>query len=481
MALCRIKNPEQTKQCKPGELGKIIGLDRIPEVKCLREKIQLLSDENKTQELGTVLLQHWMPENPDDCIFFYIDGHVRIYHGNKANLTPKFVSRQKLCLSATTEFWVNDESGAPLLVVSGELSEKLQQIIQDTIIPQIEQAHVLPEPPSADHPRCTIVVDREAYSVPFFKWLWEKKIAIITYRKNVKDLWDENDFQTTEIDLKKKETMRIGEKEITLKDLSLREIRVLTHSGHQTAIITTNRAISTLEVATKMFHRWKQENYFKYGISDYDLDKMVSYGVEQIDPDKEVVNPPYRKKKHQIKKLKEKVKRLEAKFYPLLEQAIDTSLEHMPELTKKQSDIREQINAYHQEIEKLETEAQMIPRRIKLAHMPEDGRYDKLTTESKMLMNVIKMICYRAEVAVANLAAPYLQREKDEKLKFVQQIINSPVDMHANHQEKTLTITLYSLSAPRYNDALKELIKVLNQTETIFPGTELRLIYKMHS
>jgi hypothetical protein len=30
--------------------------------------------------------------------------------------------------------------------------------------------------------------------------------------------------------------------------------------------------------------------------------------------------------------------------------------------------------------------------------------------------------------------------------------------MHANHQEKTLTVTLYSLSAPRYNDALKELI-----------------------
>src|SRR5580693_7254215 len=39
MALLRIRNPEQLKTCKPGELGKIMGLDRVPEVKCLREKL----------------------------------------------------------------------------------------------------------------------------------------------------------------------------------------------------------------------------------------------------------------------------------------------------------------------------------------------------------------------------------------------------------------------------------------------------------
>jgi len=36
MALGRIKNPEQLKQCKPGEIGRIIGLDRIPNVGLLR-------------------------------------------------------------------------------------------------------------------------------------------------------------------------------------------------------------------------------------------------------------------------------------------------------------------------------------------------------------------------------------------------------------------------------------------------------------
>ena len=480
MALCRIKNPEQTKQCKPGELGKVIGLDRIPEVRCLRKKVKELSDQNKSVQLSQEMFRHWMPEEMDG-VFLYVDGHVRIYHGSKANLPSKYVSRQKLCLSGTTEFWVNDSTGSPLMVVTGELTEKLQQVIEDEIIPQITATGALPAP-TAGHPVCTVVFDREAYSIPLFKSLLAKRIAIITYRKNVKDIWDEKLFETIEIQENgTKKTIRICEQETLIDGLSLREIRVLTGTGHQTAIVTTNKVITAREVALNMFSRWGQENYFKYMIANYDFDKMISYGVETIDENKEVVNPPHRVIKYQIKKAKEKKKRLEAQFYPLLEQAIDTKLEEMPALTNKQKAIKENIDAFDEQIRNLQTQAKAIPARIKLKDMPESGRYNKLKTESKMLMNMIKMICYRAETAVANLAAPYLAKDADEKRKFIRQIIDSPVDMNPDYQQKTLTITLYSLSANRYNAALLELIILMNQTETIFPGTDLTLIFKMHS
>jgi hypothetical protein len=64
IALCRIKI--RNKPNNVSELGKVIGLDRIPEVKCLREKIQVLSDENKSQELSNALPRHWMPENVEE-------------------------------------------------------------------------------------------------------------------------------------------------------------------------------------------------------------------------------------------------------------------------------------------------------------------------------------------------------------------------------------------------------------------------------
>ena len=43
MALCRIRTVEQLQYESPGELGKLMELDRVPEVRCLREKLARLS------------------------------------------------------------------------------------------------------------------------------------------------------------------------------------------------------------------------------------------------------------------------------------------------------------------------------------------------------------------------------------------------------------------------------------------------------
>jgi hypothetical protein len=115
--------------------------------------------------------------------------------------------------------------------------------------------------------------------------------------------------------------------------------------------------------------------------------------------------------------------------------------------------------------------------RIKLKDMPDKTRYNQLKTESKMLMNIIKMICYRAETSVANILAEYTN-DNQQKRMLVKQIIETNADITSDMDNKTLTITLHSLSAPRYNEAAKKLAAFLNQTETIFPDTELRLIFK---
>src|SRR5215210_5242262 len=128
MALCRIENPEQLKQHKPGELGRLIGLDRVPELKCLRKKISELVAQKQASELSEKLVKQWLPDNDD--ILLYADGHVSIYNGYMATLPVKYVSRQKLCLNANTDFWLNDQRGLPLLVFTGDLSEKLQDAIE---------------------------------------------------------------------------------------------------------------------------------------------------------------------------------------------------------------------------------------------------------------------------------------------------------------------------------------------------------------
>lgn len=192
-----------------------------------------------------------------------------------------------------------------------------------------------------------------------------------------------------------------------------------------------------------------------------------------------MVNPQYRKATYQLKKLREKKQRIESKFYPLVEQAMDSELEVLPQITDKQMQYKHMLDEYKQEENLLAMERKKIQPRIKLSQMPEEKRYNKLKTESKIFMNVIKMICYRAESAVASLMSPYLANADKEKRMVVKQIIQANADVIPDYKNNILKVVLYSLSANRYNQAAAELASLLNQTETKFPGTELRMVFEI--
>ncbi|HMC85273.1 MAG TPA: hypothetical protein VKI61_07100, partial [Chitinophagaceae bacterium] len=290
----------------------------------------------------------------------------------------------------------------------------------------------------------------------------------------------EQSFKTADVKvLEQIISMRLCEQETVLGGITFREIRRLTDAGHQTAIITNNKIIPKEVAAGRMFGRWSQENFFRYMIIDYDFDKMIEFGTETIDENKEVVNPPYRQINHKLKKAKEKTGRLRARLYLLTEQGIETSLDEISKLTTAQMQLIEQIEKHQQIEQQLEMERSKITPRIQLKNMPLQNRYNKLKPESKMLMNIIKMICYRAETATANELAVNWLNAKDEKRMLVKQIIRNNADLIPDYENKTLTVVLHTLSAPRFNHAASQLAETLNQTETIFPGSNLKLIFKI--
>ena len=140
---------------------------------------------------------------------------------------------------------------------------------------------------------------------------------------------------------------------------------------------------------------------------------------------------------------------------------------------------KEQIDFLENQEKELINQRSNIKPRLKVCQMPHQERYNKLKTESKLLMNVIKMICYRAESSVAQWIAPFLAKADNEKRMVVKQIIQSCADLTPDYENKTLKVTLHSLSAARFNHASAELTKILNQSETIFPGTDLKMIFEI--
>src|SRR3990172_5464247 len=120
MALLRIGRPEHLKEQDPAGFGRLLGLDRAPEVKTLRRKLTRLAAYQRAEQLGAELARLRVDQRGHLMGFLYVDGHVRAYHG-QPSISQAYVARRHLAMPASTDYWVNDCAGDPLLVITGEV------------------------------------------------------------------------------------------------------------------------------------------------------------------------------------------------------------------------------------------------------------------------------------------------------------------------------------------------------------------------
>jgi len=67
----------------------------------------------------------------------------------------------------------------------------------------------------------------------------------------------------------------------------------------------------------------------------------------------------------------------------------------------RKSDLQEIITRLRREVDELKTQRKVTRRHIPFKDLPESARFDRLSTQSKHLVDTIKMIAYRAEMAMA--------------------------------------------------------------------------------
>jgi len=487
MALARLKSMEALRYYAPGEWGKLLGIDRAPEVRTLRVKLKHLADQDQAFSWSAELSQEWMMEGPDEAAVLYVDGHVRVYHGKTKQLPKHYVARERLCLSATADYWVNAMDGKPFFVVSQPVDPGMLQVLERDIIPRLEQD--VPSQPSAEQlgadpylHRFTVVFDREGYSPAFLAKMKERRVACLTYHKYPGEDWPKEEFFPTEIRLASGErtTIRLAERGAQLSNrLWVREFRKLTESGHQTAFLATDYRGSGAVLAPAMFSRWSQENFFRYMRQNYHLDGLVDYGGESVPETTIVVNPAYRTLDGQVRKTLGLLNRKIAEFGAMnLEGAIEPR--KVEAFAQRKSDLQESIAGLQTAVAELKAQRKATKRHITYQELPEAARFDRLSTQSKHLVDTIKMIAYRAETAMAQIFRQKMARHDDAR-SLLRAIYSTEVDILPDPQAKTLTIRLHPLANRSSDHAVSHLCDELNATEALFPGTDLRLIYELVS
>jgi Transposase protein/Helix-turn-helix domain len=470
MALWRIQRPEALKEHDPRTLGCVLGLDRAPEIKTLRRKLTRLASHHKAEQLGAELARFRVDERGQLFGFLYVDGHVRVYHGQR-KIPKAHAARMRLSMPATTDYWVNDQAGDPLFVITAAANAGMV-----TMLPKVlEEVRKL-----VGDRRVTVVFDRGGWSPKLFHRLLEANFDILTYRKGKSRRIAAQRFvvRRAEIDGRTIE-YRLHDQPIRLLKgkLRLRQVTRLSDNGHQTQVITSRWNLSDIEVAYRMFERWRQENFFKYLREEYLLDALADYQVEPDDPTRTIPNPDRRALDQEIRSAQAEVAELEWTYGV---EAVDNPEGRWPTMRGfkiAHGRLGKQLRAARERLAELLCRRRGIPPRVEVGDLS-DGAVVKLATERKHLTNLIKMVAYQTESDLLALLRPHYARSDDEGRTLLHELFHAAADIDVTETE--LRVTIGPLSSPHRTLAVQALCEMLSETDTVFPGTRLTMHFAIH-
>jgi transposase-like protein len=463
---CLLGEPraEGMTRLDPVGLGRLLGLDRAPEVRRLRARMAELAAEHRSDELVMSLARAHLDARPEATGLFYVDGHVRAYHGNK-DVGKAHLARMRIAMPGEVDTYVCDRFGDGLLVwqsppgtsLAGELG-KVTGSIRGLV---------------GEDARPTVCFDRGGWSPKLFAKLVDAGFDILTYRKGASEpvrrsLFEEHVF-TDEAGhehhyLLADQRVRIsydgGRHRFSCRQVT----RLDDKTGHQTAIITTRSDPDPGLVGHAMFSRWRQENFFRYGRQRFGLDALDSYETEPDDPNRLVKNPTRRDADKRVREAKESIEKAEAEEGRSATEGYSTEAEVLDAFAGARAELKAR-----------EDNKAAIPTKLPLGQVrPEAVRVD---VERKRIHDAVRMATYNAESGLARLIAPHYARAEDEARSLLREIYASAGDLEVLGSELHVRIT--PLSAPRRTRALAGLCADLTETETIYPGTDLRLVYSV--
>ena len=467
MALLRIKRPEALKEQSPDTLGRILGLDRAPEVKTLRRKLKRLAGLGRSTAFGRALAERRVAARGALMGFLYVDGHVRVFHG-KATLPKTHVAQMRLSMPATTDYWVNDAIGEPLFVVTAEANAGLVKMLPSIL----GEAQAL-----LGKRRLTVVFDRGGWSPKLFAKLVAAGFDLLTYRKGRSRRLPRSRFcrhkgvingRTIEYTLADQGVYLLGGK------LRLRQVTRLSENGHQTPIVTSRRDLPAVEIAYRMFERWRQENFFKYLREEYAFDALVEYATEPDDPAREVPNPKWNVLNGKLRQARAALKILHAQYGLKAWLTPDKRRPTMRGFKITQGKLGHKIVEAAKCCRTWETRRATVPHRLPVGQVV-SGPVVKLATERMHLTSLLKMVAYQVESDLFRQVTPHYKRAEDEGRTLIQSALAAAADIQVSKTE--VRILVAPLSSPHRTRVLAMLCGQLNSTATAFPGTNLILRY----
>jgi hypothetical protein len=482
LALAGEPRAEGATRVPPAALGRVLGLDRAPEVKTIRRKLAELAAAGKAADLIMALARRHAAARPDTLGFLHVDGHARVYYGTRT-VQKTHVARLKFPAPATMETWVTDQDGDPVFMVVAEPSDSLAGELR-RLLPRLRQV-------VGEGRRVTVCFDRGGWSPALFADITEAGFDLLTWRKGPAPDLPAEEFTTitctddrgrahkyeladTTAELGIGDGPRKGET-VTLRQVT-RRVPARAGATRQIHALTSRTDLPAGEVCWRLSSRWREENYFRYARTRFALDALDSYAAAPDDPDRMVPDPARKTAAARIRQAEAAAQAAETARDAALLQLRSPAPGQTAYLTNQMINaLAAPVQAAWHDLDEAEQAAAAIAARIPLGTLAPD--MVRLDAETKQITHAIRMAAYNAETLLARALDGHYARAGDEAYALIREALTASGDIQPGPGQ--LLIRLDPLTAPRRTQALAALCDQLNHAQARYPGTDLVLRYEV--
>ena len=475
---------EGAARIDPAALGRVLGLDRAPEVKTIRRKIGLLAEAGKAGDWIAAMARRRVQARPEQAAVLYVDGHVRAYQGTR-RIAKTHVPRLKFPAPATVETWVSDAAGDPLLVVMAEPAASLAAELR-RLIPELRAT-------VGDDRRVLVGFDRGGWSPTLFADLDAAGFDTLTWRKGAIADIDEHQFADAQPHRRARPHPHLaagrhrgrtghrrrappgrGVRDAPDQPVQRRRNPADAHPDHpprparRRDPLPDGVTLAPGEPLPLRPHAFRSR-----------LPRHLPRRRRRPGPGwcpTRPRNPPTSRSRRPGAHCIRPKPPATANCWPRIDAAAGGTTVVTNEMINT---INADVHAAEATLDAALAAHQAIPARLPLAEV--NPGQQVLDTETKLIHHAIRIAAFNTAQSLARaiVTGTGYTRADDEAHTLIRTALAGSGDIIPDHD--TLHIRLDPLPAPRHTAAIDELCHALNDTNTVYPGTDLTLRYSIKS
>ena len=129
------------------------------------------------------------------------------------------------------------------------------------------------------------------------------------------------------------------------------------------------------------------------------------------------------------------------------------------------------------EVAEDEVRHSQMPAHVKAGELEDDEKLQALCENEKLLLDMIRMICYRVET---RLAMVLVKKWNDKRARgIVTRLFQSAADIITERDKSILRVRILGSARDSDDIVAAELLEELNRKKAVYPGTNLRMVYEL--